>query len=96
MCRCGNALKAEYLFAEKKFDEIVFTDNAHTAYIFKAPYTKQNFMQYMQQVFGMCGSASLSKQLKAVANLADIQPGDVLIRGGLSRPCSNCDGCCCK
>ena len=30
----------------------------------------------------MCGSASLSKQLKPVIDFSDITPGDVLIRGG--------------
>jgi hypothetical protein len=30
----------------------------------------------------MCGSASLSKQLKPVADFSDIRPGDVIIRGG--------------
>jgi hypothetical protein len=30
----------------------------------------------------MCGSASLSKQLKPVNSFSQIQPGDVLIRGG--------------
>jgi hypothetical protein len=36
----------------------------------------------MERVFGMCGSASLLKQLKAVTNFSAIQPGDVIIRGG--------------
>jgi Domain of unknown function (4846) len=30
----------------------------------------------------MCGSASLAKHLKPVSNFADIEPGNVLIRGG--------------
>ena len=83
--QCADAvmrLRAEYLFATKQFDAINFTDNAHTAYTFHAPYTKENFMLYMERVFGMCGSASLSKQLKPVINFSAIQPGDVLIRGG--------------
>jgi hypothetical protein len=39
-------------------------------------------MQFMERVFGMCGSASLAKQLKPVNDFANIKPGDVLIRGG--------------
>lgn len=83
--QCADAvmrLRAEYLFAKKQFEAINFTDNANTAYTFHAPYTKENFMLYMERVFGMCGSASLSKQLKPVINFSAIQPGDVLIRGG--------------
>jgi hypothetical protein len=83
--QCADAvmrLRAEYLFAEKQFDAINFTDNAHTVYTFHEPYTKANLMQYMERVFGMCGSASLSKQLKTVADFSTIQPGDVLIHGG--------------
>jgi Domain of unknown function (4846) len=83
--QCADAvmrLRAEYLFADKQFDAINFTDNANTPYTFHTPYTKENFMLYMERVFGMCGSASLSKQLKPVIDFSTIQPGDVLIRGG--------------
>ena len=30
----------------------------------------------------MCGTASLSKQLKTKIDLKEVEPGDVLIRGG--------------
>ena len=83
--QCADAvmrLRAEYLFEQKRFDEISFIDNNATVYEFKIPYTKDHFTNYLQQVFGMCGSASLSKQLKAVASFSKIASGDVLIRGG--------------
>lgn len=83
--QCADAvmrLRAEYLFNKKQFDEIIFYDNDRTAYTFSAPFTRDHFDKYLNRVFGMCGSASLSKQLKPVTVFSDIQPGDVLIRGG--------------
>jgi hypothetical protein len=83
--QCADAvmrLRAEYLFAEKRFDEIIFTDNEQGNYSFIAPYTKENFAKFMERVFGMCGSASLSKQLKRVIDFSALEAGDVLIRGG--------------
>lgn len=82
--QCADAvmrLRAEYLFEMKQFDKIVFTDNANTRYPFAMPYTKEHLQRYLQKVFGMCGSASLAKQLHK-KNIHDIAPGDVLIRGG--------------
>ena len=67
---------------QKQFENILFRDNHNTAYIFSPPHTRANFDKYLTRVFGMCGSASLSKQLSHVTNFTDIKPGDVLIRGG--------------
>lgn len=83
--QCADAvmrLRAEWLFAQKQFEQIIFYDNHHTAYTFNAPFTREHFDKYLVRVFGMCGSASLAKQLKPVKNFSEIQPGDVLIRGG--------------
>lgn len=83
--QCADAvmrLRAEYQFARKQFDQLVFYDNEHTAYTFTAPFTRERFDKYLNRVFGMCGSASLSKQLKPVNLFYQILPGDVLIRGG--------------
>ncbi|MEO5893795.1 MAG: DUF4846 domain-containing protein [Ferruginibacter sp.] len=82
--QCADAvmrLRAEYLFAVKKYEDIHFTDNGGTVYQFYAPHTDKNLHQFLQKVFGRCGSASLAKQLKGTA-FNDIKPGDVLIRGG--------------
>ena len=82
--QCADAImrqRTEFLFASQQFKAIVFYDNDHTAYSFTAPYTKEHLYQYLQTVFRKCGTASLAKQLHSV-NIKDIQPGDVLIRGG--------------
>lgn len=82
--QCADAvmrLRAEYLYSQKRYDEIIFTDNEQTNYLFEAPYTRMRFDAYLQRVFGMCGSASLSRQLHS-KNIWSMQPGDVLIKGG--------------
>ncbi len=83
--QCADAvmrLRAEYLYSQHQYDHIIFKDNENTAYSFTAPFTRSHFDAYLERVFGMCGSASLSKQLNAVDNFKDIHAGDVLIRGG--------------
>ena len=83
--QCADAvirLRAEYLFANNKFEQIHFTDNDGTTYNFSPPYTTEHFKKYLDVVFGMCGSASLAKQLKAVKTFSDIKAGDIIIRGG--------------
>ena len=83
--QCADAimrLRAEYLFDRQRFDEILFTDNAGTDYQFTPPYNRENLLAYLEKVFNMCGSASLSKQLKTKEDFSSIIPGDVLIRGG--------------
>ncbi len=83
--QCADAvmrLRAEYLFAQKRYDEIVFIDNANKKYAFSLPYNRENFAKYLESVFGMCGSASLAKQLKFKNDFIGIEAGDVIIRGG--------------
>lgn len=83
--QCADAvmrLWAEYLFQKKDYRSILFTDNEGTSYAFTAPFEKDHLAKYLEKVFGMCGSASLSKQLKKVSITANIKPGDVFIRGG--------------
>jgi hypothetical protein len=82
--QCADAvirMRAEYLFKQQKFDQLVFTDNAGINYSFTSPYTRDNFDRYLQRVFGMCGSASLSKQMKTIP-MSELAAGDVLVRGG--------------
>lgn len=82
--QCADAvmrMRAEYLFDQGRYDEIEFRDNNNKPYKWSGGNDWQAFGRYLEKVFNWCGSASLSKQLKSVA-LRDIQPGDVLIKGG--------------
>lgn len=82
--QCADAvmrLRAEYLYSVGKYDRIIFTDNSGKEYRFSQPYDRTHFQHYLNTVFGMCGSASLSKELKS-KNINEIAPGDVFIRGG--------------
>ena len=82
--QCADAvmrLRAEYLYERKDFDKINFTDNNGKQYIFQNPHTRKNLDSYLDRVFGMCGTASLSKQLRT-QDIINVEQGDVLIRGG--------------
>lgn len=75
-------LRAEYLFAGKKFDSISFTDYKEKKYQWSGAGNRQQFNSYLENVFGWCGSASLERQLKPVTRFDSMQAGDVLIKGG--------------
>ncbi|MFM2360242.1 MAG: hypothetical protein RLY16_2235 [Bacteroidota bacterium] len=74
-------LRAQYLFEKQLFSKIEFFDNNGKAYQFGSPFTQTHLDQFLEIVFGACGTASLSKQLH-YKNIQEALPGDVLIRGG--------------
>jgi Domain of unknown function (4846) len=75
-------LRAEYLFSQKKYNEIIFQDYDGKKYVWKGDSNRKLFDSYLENVFGWCGSASLEKQLEKVDNFEEMQIGDVLIKGG--------------
>ncbi|MEP6748889.1 MAG: DUF4846 domain-containing protein, partial [Bacteroidota bacterium] len=83
--QCADAvirLRAEYLYAQKRFSEIDFTDNNDKHYRVPADANRNVFNQYLEKVFSYCGTASLDKQLQAVTDFKSIAAGDVLVKGG--------------
>lgn len=75
-------LRADYLFSAKRYKEIAFMDYAGKWYKWNGEENRDYFNNYMNNVFGWCGSASLERQLKTVSKFSDIKAGDVLVQGG--------------
>ena len=83
--QCADAvmrLRAEYLFSQKKYEQIIFWDNNGKQYKWTGGADINQFSKYLENVFGWCGTASLEKQLKAVKDLKQMLVGDVFIKGG--------------
>lgn len=75
-------LRAEYLYAQQQYNQIAFMDYSGKWYKWPGGANRPAFDNYLQNVFGWCGSASLEKQLKPVNDFNSIKAGDVLIKGG--------------
>ena len=79
--QCADAvmrLRAEYLKQQQK--PICFADNANKKYCWEQ-YKQRGWQGYLETVFGMCGTISLEKELKA-KDWRNLTAGDVLIKGG--------------
>lgn len=61
---------------------LFFFDNEGGEYKWKEGADRRNWQHYLDRVFGMCGTASLAKQMKQKTSVLEIMPGDVFIRGG--------------
>jgi Domain of unknown function (4846) len=82
--QCADAvmrLRAEYLYANKRFSAISFSDNNKRRYELGTRTDRNHFDEYLEQVFVHCGTLSLSRQLKPI-KMNDMKIGDVLIKGG--------------
>ncbi len=84
--QCADAimrLRAEWLFAANRKQEIRFNDTEGKRLSFSARRDSgyASFRKYMDYVFAYAGTYSLERELKPVS-LATLQTGDVFIKGG--------------
>lgn len=86
--QCADAcmrIRAEYLYQEKKFDEIKFL-LASGKWKSYSDYKPQNeyktFRKYMDYIFAYANTTSLSKKMKPVADFNELQIGDVIVQSG--------------
>ena len=80
LLQCADVvMKLRMLYLKTQRKQMLFYDNEGGEYALSHPYDKLE--QYMNRVFAMCGSMSLSKQLRA-KSMRDIAIGDVFIKGG--------------
>ena len=80
-------LRGEYLFAQKRYDEIHFNflrDNKPRYYKDHADseHSHKSFRKYMDYIFSYANTASLRRELPNVS-VDDMQIGDIFIQQGL-------------
>lgn len=83
--QCADAvmrLRASWLYNEGRYNEIKFSDNNGRMYTCPPSPDSTAFERYLETVYSYCGTLSLAQQLRPVNRFWDIQPGDVLIKGG--------------
>lgn len=84
--QCADAvmrLRAEWLYAQGRKDEIAFNDTSGKRLRFAARPRQDYaaFRKYMNTVFAYAGTYSLERELVA-ADVSDVRAGDVFIKGG--------------
>lgn len=87
--QCADAtmrLRADYLYKQKRYNEIAFNfiaDGKPRYYIdyAKGDYSPQKYWDYLEHIFNYANTASLKQQLKSV-DKENIQIGDILVQSG--------------
>lgn len=87
--QCADAvmrLRAEYLYRQKKYNQISFLFNGDMKFHTYLDYTKEDrsyarFLTYMDYIFSYANTGSLHKQLSAIG-ISQMQIGDVLVKKG--------------
>jgi hypothetical protein len=88
--QCADAvmrLRGEFLFEQKKYDQIHFnfvSDNKPRYFkeYAKGDHSYKKFRAYMRYVFSYANTGSLKNELQKIEKFDDIEPGDVLIQSG--------------
>ena len=88
--QCADAvirLKGEWLYAQKRYDEIKFNfvaDGKPRYYkdYAKGDYSYEKFLKYMDWVFAYANTASLHDELRPVKDFSDMRAGDVFVQKG--------------
>ena len=79
-------LRAEYLYSRGKEAEIKFNMSDGKPLSFaawaKGDFSYARLRAYLERVFNYAGSASLSRELRRVGSPAELELGDVFIKGG--------------
>ncbi len=71
-------LRAEYLFKNRRYDEIRFMDCDGKWLNYTGGGDRKAFEKFLKRVYGVASTFSLSRSLETRA-LADARPGDVLV-----------------